>query len=63
MDMIENLIDEVRWRYKIGSIDTIDRETVTQVAESIYPNFDSGSKDFITDISLDDLVFQALMRV
>ena len=63
MNLVENLIDEVRWRYKIGAIQTIDEETVTEVAESIYPNFDTDSKDFITETTLDKVVFETLMRI
>ena len=64
MNLIQNLVDEVKWRYLIGKIDKINAETVTEVAEEIYPYFgDNTSNDFITDIDLDGLVFEALMRL
>lgn len=59
MDLVENLVDEVKWRYKIGSINKIDAETVINIAEDIYPNYN----DATASISFDGLIFETLMRI
>ena len=64
MDLVQNLVDEVRWRYISGQISKIDADVVEQVAESIYPHFtDPDCGEFVTDLELDDLVFEVLMRI
>ena len=59
MDLVQNLVDEVRWRYKIGSISEINVDTVSEIAEDIYPNYD----DTTASISFGGLIFETLMRV
>lgn len=54
MDILQNLIDEVAWRYKIGTIDKINADTVSDVIEEIYPRIDPNEAE--------GLIFEALMR-
>ena len=64
MDIVQNLVDEVRWRYAIGEINGFDFDTVERVAESIYPRFtDPDYSDFVTVHALDELVGEALKRL
>ena len=64
MDIVQNLVDEVRWRRIIGDITKIDFDVVEQVAENIYPYFtDPDCKNFGTKTELDDLVTEALRRL
>ena len=63
MDLIENLVNEVKWRYTIGSIDEINKETVTEIAEEIYPNLGTIDSPFLSDMELGKVVFEALMRI
>lgn len=61
MDLVQNLVDEVRWRRIIGDITKIDFDVVERVAENIYPHFtDPDCKNFASDTELDDLVIEAL---
>lgn len=62
MDLVQNLVDEVKWRYKIGSIGHINAETVSEIAEEIYPNFGLQG-DFGSPITFDRLIFETMMRV
>ncbi len=62
MDLVSNLVDEVKWRYKIGSIGHINAENVSEIAEEIYPIF--GEKgDFNSPITFDRLIFETMMRL
>lgn len=64
MDLVQNLVDEVRWRYISGQIFDIDADTIERVAESIYPHFtDPDYHDFMNPYALDDLVDEALKRL
>jgi len=63
MNLVQNLVDEVKWRYKIGSIDKINAEAVTEVAEEIYPNLGIHNSDFTSNLDLGGLVFEALMKI
>jgi len=63
MNMIQNLVDEVKWRYMVGSIDAIDAETVTEVAEELYPNLGRNNSILTSNLDLEGLVFEALVRI
>lgn len=60
MNLVQNLVDEVKWRYTIGKIDKIDAEAVAEVMDEVYPN---ESTEFCTQNKGEDLIFQVLMRI
>ena len=60
MDLVQNLVDEVKWRYLIGKIDKIDAESVAEAMDEVYPN---EATEFCTQNKGEDLIFQVLMRI
>ena len=56
MNIVQNLADEVKWRYMTGSINKITPDTVIDVAKDIYPNSDC-------DWENSDQIFQAMMQI
>ena len=63
MNLVQNLVDEVKWRYKIGTIESINAETVEEIAEDIYPNYGTPKSEFTSNLEFGDLIFEAMMRL
>ena len=53
-EMINNLIEQVDWWYKIGKISIVDHEAVEEALDELYPNYRGDSSD---------IVFQVLMSM
>lgn len=56
MNLVQNLVDEVRWQYLTGEINKINPTTVVEIAEKIYPNHPQ-------DDTFNQLIFDAIMRL
>ncbi len=52
--IVNDLINQVDWWYKIGRISIIDHEAVLEALDELYPNFRGDSSD---------IVFQVLMSM
>ena len=52
--IVNDLISQVDWWYKIGRISIIDHEAVLEALDELYPNFRGDSSD---------IVFQVLMSM
>lgn len=53
-EMVNAIVDEVRWRYDTDRIARIDTEAVQEVISDLYPNYrEDGS----------DIVFRVMMAV
>lgn len=52
MDMVKTIVEEVRWRNKIGTLKRINIASVTEVAEELYPDVDWDSSDLIFQIMM-----------
>lgn len=52
--MINELIDQVEWWYKIGRISIIDHEAVLEALDELYPNYKGDCSD---------IVYQVLMSI
>ena len=55
MNLVENLVDEIAWRYKVGKIDSINAETIISTTEDIYPHLDPEKGS--------EVAFQAAMKL
>lgn len=52
--MINELINQVEWWYKIGRISIIDHEAVLEALDELYPNYKGDGSD---------IVYQVLMSI
>lgn len=45
--MINDLIEQVEWWYKVGKIDIIDHEAVLEAIDELYPNYKGDPSDIV----------------